>query len=221
MRTPGDDMNLSLGLLYSLGIIAKASDVESYKVINDHQLIIYLIHTNIPEAKIHSSFSSCGICNSQSWEEVNFHSIFPVFDKAIRFSSNTIHQSHIKLTESDDYFSLTGGNHKVALWSEKENKIFVAEDVGRHNALDKVIGKCISGNLLPLKNYIAILSGRCSFEMCQKTWLAGIPIIVSRGAPTSKAIELADNAGITLIGFARSESFNVYTHPYRIENERK
>lgn len=220
MRTPGHDFELALGILFNHSIINSKADIISYKYLISNsertQLLINLKvdYKNSPKRAFTNS--SCGVCNFVSLDDVMLHSNYPVLNHNISISSSMIIKSIMNLGVDDDHFSQTGGNHKIDIIDLEGNKIHSAEDVGRHNAFDKIIGYAMKENLLPLTNSLAILSGRCSFEMCQKAWMSGIPVIAALGAPTSKAIELAENAGITLIGFVKEEGFNVYTHPNRI-----
>ena len=220
MRTPGMDIALTHGLLFTMGLIGPQSKLRFSSSSSD---TIRVHCSGLREENISAALqnSSCGLCNRASWEEVSEHSIFPIYKKDIRFEADVILNSPQLLNLSQGHFHKTGGNHKISLIDLHGNLICEAEDVGRHNALDKVVGQCLSKSLLPLSEHIVILSGRCSYEMCQKTWLAGIPVIIALGAPTSKAIELAESAGITLIGFTKSDRFNIYCHPERIIYEKE
>ncbi len=222
MRTPGEDYELCLGILFSHGIIHHKKDVLFFKyLIADAHKTQVLIGLNTKEKiskKTSYTNSSCGICNSETWEDILHHSNYPILDSTFRIPADLITQCFHAITNEDDHFHKTGGNHKICLINEKGEMKLSAEDVGRHNAFDKILGLAIISEMMPLSNTIAVLSGRCSFEMCQKAWLAGIPIIASLGAPTSKAIEMAEDAGITLIGFLKADGFNIYSHPFRIEN---
>jgi FdhD protein len=220
MRTPGEDDILALGLLYSNETINNFDDVSKIEKTTPDSIRISIPgHTadNLPTIITHSS---CGLCNGRSWEEVSSHSLYPIFDKSKTVEVGIIKIAPTLLNDNNDDFSLTGGNHKVGLLSFEGHLEMSYEDVGRHNAFDKLLGQCLVRKLLPLSSYIAVLSGRCSYELCLKAWQGGIPIIISKGAPTSKAFELADAAGITLIGFAKENSFNIYTHPYRVRHEK-
>lgn len=220
MRTPGRDKELCIGLLYSLGIIDNASNIIGfkYKLVNDEKTeVLITINKSFEKESLGTYInSSCGICNTQSLEDVSMHSPYPIQRQDFKIKHTDILNCFHCIHTDRDLFSQTGGNHKVCLIDNKGIKLFSAEDVGRHNAMDKVIGWAITNENLPLSQHMALLSGRCSFEMGQKAWLAGIPIIASLGAPSTLAIELAENVGITLIGFLKEDGFNVYSGAERI-----
>jgi FdhD protein len=219
MRTPGDDELLALGLLFSTEVITNYDNVAEIVQTSTHNIKIFIPNHKESINQTIVTNSSCGLCNGRSWEEIASHSFYPVFDKSVSILTQVILSAADKLVSDGDDFSMTGGNHKVAL-IDFEGKLKVSyEDVGRHNAFDKIIGYCLKNHFLPLSKFIAVLSGRCSYEMCLKAWQSGIPVIISKGAPTSKAVELADAVGITLIGFASSQRFNIYSHAYRIHND--
>lgn len=220
MRTPGADFELVCGILFNLGFIANAKDILQFKYTittkEKTQVLVTLRENNQEISRQTFVNSSCGVCNFANWDDVSQHSQFPVMNKAMRIKTSIIHNSFSSSLNRDDYFHATGGNHKVTLFNSQGELVLGAEDVGRHNAFDKLIGRALSDGLIPMTDHFAVLSGRCSFEMCQKAWMSGIPFLASIGAPTSKAIELAENAGITLIGFLKPDSFNVYTHDFRL-----
>ncbi len=218
MRTSGSDEDLCLGLLFNMGILTQS---DSYHILEhgDNAIRIKLSgEIDVRPASFYTS-SSCGLCNRPSWEDASFHSLYPIYQKDFFVNSKLILKCFSTISEKGDTFHQTGGNHKITLMQADASILAEAEDVGRHNAFDKVVGHCIKNQLLPLRKSIAILSGRCSYEMCQKAWLAGIPIIACLGAPTSKAVDLAEASGITLIGFLKKDSYNIYSHSYRINRE--
>lgn len=221
MRTPGEDRELTIGILYAHGLIQHRNEVRAFKFIvaDEERTQVQVSLSNIKEHVQKRAYTnaSCGVCNFASLDDVMLHSNYPVLDPNFRIKSQTIIDSMTDLSARDDHFSKTGGNHKICIIDNAGIKISFAEDVGRHNAFDKIIGKALLSKALPLSNTAALLSGRTSFEMCQKAWMAGIPVVASIGAPTSKAIEMAENAGITLLGFVKQEGFNIYTHPERVD----
>ncbi len=220
MRTPGKDKELCAGLLYSLGIIDNSTNIIGfrYKIMNAEKTeVLITINKSVEKESLGAYInSSCGICNTQSLEDVTMHSPYPIQDQNLKIKKEDILGCFLCIQTEQDLFSQTGGNHKVCLTDSNGKKIYYAEDVGRHNAMDKVVGWAILHDYLPLSKHIVLLSGRCSFEMCQKAWLAGIPMIASLGAPSTLAIELAENVGITLIGFLKEDGFNVYNGVKRI-----
>ncbi len=220
MRTPGNDKALCAGILFTSGVISKSGDILGIKSLKEDQDSTSVLVT-IPDqltykAKVKYTNSSCGTCSYEAWKDANIESQFPVIDHSQDVRKSTFFNALKAIGENRDHFNLTGGNHKVSVLDYSGKHLFSAEDVSRHNAFDKVIGEALIAASLPLSNTIAYLSGRCSFEMTQKAWLAGIPILASLGAPTTKAISLAEEVGITLVGFLKNRSFNVYSNSHRI-----
>ena len=160
--------------------------------------------------------SSCGICGKASIEAVKTACTIPKSNLFLQIKSNLILTLPDKLRENQNVFEHTGGLHAAALFDLEGNLILLREDVGRHNALDKIIGAAIGKNLIPLENHILLLSGRASFELIQKAAMAGIKIICAVGAPSSLAAETAIEFDITLIGFLRGNRYNIYSNESRI-----
>lgn len=221
MRTPGNDEILALGFLFSEGIIAQISDVETITQLTTNVLLIRLLdHVVLDVDSIDRNFyvtSSCGVCGKASIEKLTKTSCF--FPKANlpKINSQTLQSLPTVLRNAQTIFDETGGIHAAGLFSASGDLIALEEDVGRHNAVDKLIGACLQKGMIPLRQQILMLSGRVSFELVQKTMMAGIPIIAAVGAPSSLAIELAEESGITLIGFLREQRFNVYCGMERLE----
>ena len=227
MRTPGNDEELSLGFLITEGIIEQSNDLLSIKHCGDvkQEEKNNIIRAELkPEIKVDwtkldrhfYTTSSCGVCGKSSIEAVQNNCLIPIKTQ-INIKAKTILQLAEQLNDSQLVFNLTGGIHASALFSEDGKLLMVREDVGRHNALDKIIGASAAKNDLPLSQNILLLSGRISFELVQKSAVAGIPIIGAFGAPSSLAIELAEEMNITLIGFLKKETFNIYTRKQRIQ----
>jgi FdhD protein len=226
MRTPtGHDLELALGFLFTEGIISSFNDVLSILYCTDagrqaEENIVRVelkpqIEVNLlsPERHFYST-SSCGICGKASIEAIEQKcTILP--KTGFKISAEYIKILTEVLAKNQVFFKHTGGLHAAMILNKAETCL-LREDIGRHNALDKVIGAALQQNLLPLTDVVLIMSSRASFELIQKAAMAGISIMACVGSPSSLAIETAQVLGITLIGFLREESFNVYTHTDRI-----
>jgi FdhD protein len=227
MRTPGHDVDLAHGLLHAEGVIADARDVitarycagtdddgqNSYNVLD-----LRLAPSATPEvvaARPLVTTSACGICGADSIEQLRRRSRFRL-GPSRPVEQQVAESGPILLREHQRAFAQTGGLHAAGLMDLQGRMICVREDVGRHNAVDKVVGWAIRERLLPLTETVLVLSGRASYELTQKAVLAGIGVVVAVSAPSSLAVELAAAAGLTLIGFVRGSSMNVYTHPDRV-----
>lgn len=228
MRTPGNDEELALGFLFTEGIIKQVSDVQDAAhcfiacAENQQNTIQVTLHEGVTpnlqntERNFYTT-SSCGVCGKGSINAIRTVSAY-VEDAA---NTNTVQVDVLttlpdKLRRHQQVFASTGGLHASALFTLAGGLLAVREDVGRHNALDKLIGAAIRQNMLPLNNHILLLSGRASFELVQKAAMAGINIIAAVGAPSSLAVQLAQEFNITLCGFLRGERFNIYNAPARI-----
>ena len=219
MRTPGDDVALALGFLFTEGMIQSYSEVVSAIQIDENIVNIQLKTEILSTATLERNFyttSSCGVCGKSSVDAILTKSIYPIDTKKIIVSDEVLFSLQAKLLQVQSAFESTGGLHASALFHPDGSYIFHYEDVGRHNALDKLIGNALINDRLPLSDHILLLSGRASFELIQKASMAGIPIIVAVGAPSSLALELAQSTGQTLIGFLKKSSYNIYTGHDRI-----
>lgn len=219
MRTPGDDVALALGFLFTEGMIQSYSEVVSAIQIDENIVNIQLKTEILSTATLERNFyttSSCGVCGKSSVDAILTKSTYPIDPKKISVSDEVLFSLQAKLLQVQSAFESTGGLHASALFHPDGNYIFHYEDVGRHNALDKLIGNALINDHLPLSDHILLLSGRASFELIQKASMAGIPIIVAVGAPSSLAVELAQTTGQTLIGFLKKSSYNIYTGHDRI-----
>lgn len=228
MRTPGHDAELAAGFLFTEGIIKKNEDISTidYCFIacaenKENVIQVRLNEDVIPHLQnTERNFfttSSCGICGKGSINAIKTISIFSQQkDNLITLHANLLFQLPDILQQHQAVFADTGGLHASALFSKTGELLLLREDVGRHNALDKLIGSALNKNWLPLCENILMLSGRASFELVQKAAMAGINIIVSVGAPSSLAVELAKELNITLAGFLRNQRFNIYTGEQRI-----
>jgi FdhD protein len=226
MRTPGADRQLALGFLFSEAAIHSHADVVAVDAWPDDPVLCNRVNVIVVERVSRAlrehmddrrrvaMTSACGLCGRVSIESLARDAApLPVswsLDPA-RVASLPAH-----LRSAQPLFDGTGGLHAAALFSQDGDVAASAEDVGRHNAVDKIVGTMFEGDRLPLDDFVLAVSGRASFELVQKACLAGIPMLVAVSAPSSLAIDLAAACGITLVGFARGERFNIYTHPERI-----
>ncbi len=222
MRTPGDDEDLAIGFLFTEGIITSSEVITGSSIIdfNKNKIRIEFNHTINPALeKLERNFyttSSCGVCGKSSIDAIRIVCEPQREATPIHISSPIIKSLPDLLRQQQHLFESTGGIHAAALFSLKGEFIALKEDVGRHNALDKLIGNALKMNKLPLLNHILLLSGRASFELIQKAAMAGIKVVASVGAPSSLAVELAKEFNITLIGFLREDRFNIYCNEQRI-----
>lgn len=225
MRTPGSDKELATGFLLTEGIIQQKAAIQychqAEKEEIGQQIIVELhpqLHIDLDKLKRHFYVSSsCGVCGKAAIEAVQtIHQQYTLPPDAPIFTYAQIHQLPQILRSEQEIFETTGGLHAAALFDTQNQLLILKEDVGRHNALDKLIGTALQNNHLPLTQNLLLVSGRTSFELVQKATAAGIPILAAVGAPSSLAVELADKVGMTLIGFVRNQRFNIYTHPQRI-----
>ena len=223
MRTPGNDEELAAGFLLTEGIIRKRSDVIQIApcLQGEHPqntLNVFLTRRVVVDFEkltrhVFAS-SSCGLCGKASIEAVHQH-FLPV-ESGLKISAKLLSQLPTKMRAAQKTFAKTGGLHAAAVFNAKGKLIFLREDVGRHNAVDKVIGAGFLENKLPFSNHILLVSGRASFEIVQKALAARIPIIAAISAPSSLAVEFAKESGQTLIGFLRGDTMNLYSYPERI-----
>jgi len=223
MRTPGNDAELAVGFLFTEGIIQDPQQIRSVNGIpfTENKILVTLNEEARPvlqrtERNFYTT-SSCGVCGKASIDAIKTVSVFPVTNDDIVIDAGLIYLLPEKLREKQVSFNSTGGLHASALFDLAGNFMMLREDVGRHNALDKVIGGAFTENKLPLSESILLLSGRASFELVQKAMMAGIKIIAAIGAPSTLAVEAAEEGGITLVGFLRNESFNIYSNNRRIK----
>ncbi|HVV55726.1 MAG TPA: formate dehydrogenase accessory sulfurtransferase FdhD [Mucilaginibacter sp.] len=225
MRTPGSDEELAKGFLFTEGIINNGKDVLSVgHVSNGGQtgsvVRVCLAYGVTPALKnTERNFyttSSCGVCGKASIDAVRVVNTVKKEVKNDTVNAEVIYRLPAILARHQQVFADTGGLHASALFGLKGNLLLTREDVGRHNALDKLIGAALDKGMLPLNQHVLLLSGRASFELVQKAVMAGITIIVAIGAPSSLAVQLAEEFNITLIGFLRQQRFNIYTAPQRI-----
>ena len=222
MRTPGADVALAVGFLFTEGLIHNFGQVLSANQLDDNMVNIVLKNEILPSVSQERNFyttSSCGVCGKSSVDAIMTKSMYPINQKKIAVTDEVLFSLQEKLLQVQAAFESTGGIHAAALFHPDGSFIGHQEDVGRHNALDKLIGQALMDDQLPLSNHILLLSGRASFELIQKASMAGIPIIVAVGAPSSLAVELAQSMGQTLIGFLKKTSYNIYVGQDRINSK--
>jgi FdhD protein len=213
MRTPGHDEELALGFLVSEGISAARAAPPA-------DLSANAVEVEAPEldlrrvARNFYTTSSCGVCGKGALEAVRVEAAPVASD--LRVTLAQVVELPERLRGAQATFTATGGLHATALFDEHGELVVAREDVGRHNAMDKVVGRALLDGLLPLARHVLCVSGRLSFELVQKAAVAGCPVLVAVGAPSSLAVELADAQGVTLCGFVRGGAANVYTHASRI-----
>ena len=222
MRTPGQDEELAAGFLFTEGIIGKAADIKAMRHVGDalaeearENILLVELSEELPVDfdKLNRHFytsSSCGVCGKASIDMVRSVSCyFPRRDYPT-IQASTLQALPEKLSRQQAIFECTGGIHAAASFTPEGELLMVREDVGRHNALDKLLGASLLQGQMPLREQAILLSGRLSFELVQKSVMAGAPILAAVGAPSSLAVELAGEYGMTLVGFLRGQAFNVY-----------
>ena len=228
MRTPKNDEDLITGLLFCEGIINKISDIEKVELLGDkvgkfnlqNKIRVTLNNSeNLDTKHLRRNFltnSSCGVCGKTSMDSLEIICKTRINKDVPKIKNTLITKIPDLLRENQSEFSKTGGIHASALFDKDGKALIIKEDVGRHNALDKVIGHCFKNSIFNTKNQFIACSGRISFELVQKTLMANIGLLMGVGAPTSLAIDLAKRFDITLIGFVKSDSFNIYCGENRI-----
>ncbi len=220
MRTPGDDIALALGFLFTEGLIKDYADIATAAQISENVVnIVPEEGVSVKPESVDRNFystSSCGVCGKASLDTISAKSAYMPPKKNVMVSGKILPDLQEKLLTVQSAFEMTGGLHACALFTPDGRYLYHSEDVGRHNALDKLIGHALMAGRLPLDEHILLLSGRASFELIQKACMAGVPVIASVGAPSSLAVELAGTHSQTLIGFLKKGSFNIYTDNQRI-----
>jgi FdhD protein len=224
MRTPGDDMDLAAGFLVSEGVVSKTDQLSTMRFCagaddtgeNSYNVLDLTLTVPGPRPRAFFTTSSCGICGTDSLEAVRTTTSFDVSHDPLTVTPALLSALPDRLRASQKVFDKTGGLHAAGLFSADGELLCLREDVGRHNAVDKVVGWGLREGLLPLSGTVLLVSGRASFELVQKAWMAGIPCLAAVSAPSSLAVDLAVEAGITLVGFLRGSSMNVYSGEQRV-----
>jgi FdhD protein len=217
MRTPGHDEELAAGFLYGEGLITEPPQLNPTADLAANTVEVTAALARVPPARRFYATSSCGVCGKGALQEVAVYA--PRLPPGPRCARALLAQLPERLVQP--CFARTGGLHATGLFDARGRPVCVREDVGRHNAMDKVIGYALMSGQLPLHDHTLCVSGRLSFELVQKAAVAGAPILVGVGAPTSLAIALADDRGMTLCGFARGGAVNVYTGGWRLEADER
>lgn len=220
MRTPGADERLAYGFLFTEGIIGHLEDIiDSRQIGNTIKLSLkddlqVLLEHSERSFYIHSS---CGICGKPTLDSLEKTTCYYPLPDVPTVSIAMLNQLSNQLRAAQSIFEATGGIHAVGLFDATGELLHFEEDIGRHNALDKIIGYALEHKMLPMRDLVLLLSGRISYELVQKASLVGVPIIVAVGAPSSMAVELAIAMDITLIGFLRNNRFNIYSGQNRVD----
>ncbi len=230
MRTPGDDFALAAGFLVSEGVLGRAEELanivycagattdgsNTYNVV-DVRLAPGVAVPDISLERNVYTTSSCGLCGKASLDAVRTTARWPIADTPpVRVAPDLLAALPDRLRAAQRVFDRTGGLHAAGLFSPEGDLLDLREDVGRHNAVDKLIGRALRSGALPLSRTILLVSGRASFELAQKSVMAGIPVLAAVSAPSSLAVDLAAETGLTLVGFLRGNSMNVYAGEQRL-----
>jgi FdhD protein len=229
MRTPGSDVELAQGFLLTEGIVTSRDDIATVRYcqgatddgVNTYNVLDVTLAPGVPtpDVDLTRNFyatSSCGVCGKASLEAVRLISRHSPGDDPTTIAGEVLSALPAKLRKAQKVFASTGGLHGAALFGADGAELVVREDIGRHNAVDKVIGWALENRRIPLSGTVLLVSGRASFELTQKAVMAGIPILAAVSAPSSLAVDLAAQAGLTLVAFLRGTSMNVYTRPDRV-----
>lgn len=233
MRTPGHDMELAAGFLLSEGVVSRRAHVVAQRYcagaapapdggdVNTYNVLDVDLDPSLPapDPSVERSFyttSSCGVCGKASLDAVRTVAAWRLDDDPVRVDRGVLASLPDRLREAQRVFDRTGGLHAAGLFTASGELLHLREDVGRHNAVDKVLGRALLDGDVPLRGRVLLVSGRASFELAQKAWMAGVPVLAAVSAPSSLAVDVAAEAGMTLVGFLRGTSMNVYTRADRV-----
>jgi FdhD protein len=235
MRTPGDDIDLAAGFLFTEGLLTRLSDVREIRMCDENVAAVTvaddggLLKARINGADGADGFqsaarnflatSACGVCGKDSIEAIRVRSAYDVAADPVRVSPAVLAGLPDRLRDAQRVFSRTGGLHAAGLFTADGTLLVLREDVGRHNAVDKVAGWALRSGRVPLTGHILLVSGRTSFELAQKALMLGLPVLAAVSAPSSLAVSLAEEGGMTLIGFLRGSTMNVYAGSQRVITE--
>ena len=218
MRTPGHDLELTAGFLFTEGIISTRAELSALESSNPNTVAAVIANTGVSPLDLQRNFfsaSSCGICGKATIESVRVRGIKPV-NSAFQIESEVLCSLPQRLRESQPVFGRTGGLHAAAIFNAAGEMLVLREDIGRHNAVDKVIGWTLLNDRIPLSNFVLMVSGRGGFEIAQKALVAGVPVLASVSAPSSLAVQIAREFGMTMVGFLRGRRFVAYSTPLRV-----
>jgi FdhD protein len=224
MRTPGDDMDLAAGFLVSEGVVSRTDELTGMRYCagaeadgrNTYNVLDLTLTVPPPEPRAFATTSACGVCGSASLEAVRRTTSYDVSTDPLSVTAALLTALPDRLREAQKVFDRTGGLHAAGLFDTTGELLCLREDVGRHNAVDKVVGWALREGRLPLSGTVLVVSGRASFELVQKAWMAGVPCLAAVSAPSSLAVDLATEAGLTLVGFLRGDTMNVYAGAHRV-----
>jgi len=232
MRTPGSDFELAQGFLLTEGVITRRDEVEAIRYcsgagpdgLNTYNVLDITLAASVPapDTDVTRNFyttSSCGVCGKASLDAVRLSSRYPVGDHVLRIDARTLTALPGRLRSAQKVFATTGGLHAAGLFDVDGTLLASREDIGRHNAVDKVIGWALENDRIPLQDAVLLVSGRASFELTQKAVMAGVPMLAAVSAPSSLAVDLASESGLTLVAFLRGDSMNIYSRPDRIHDD--
>jgi FdhD protein len=228
MRTPGDDLDLALGFLFTEGVVRDADDVFTAQLCagdgapNTYNVVDVVLAPGVapPEtdpARHFYTTSSCGVCGKASIDAVRTRSAFDLSADPTVVAAGTLAALPDRLRAAQRGFDATGGLHAAGLFNTAGELVCLREDVGRHNAVDKVVGWAVRERRVPLAGHVLLVSGRASFELTQKAWMAGVPVLAAVSAPSTLAVDLAAEAGLGLVGFLRGSTMNVYAGADRVQ----
>jgi FdhD protein len=231
MRTPGDDIDLAAGFLFTEGLLTRLGDVREIRMCDENVAAVTVADDGLLRARVNGvdgsqsaarkflTTSACGVCGKDSIEAIRVRSAFDVAADPVRVSPAMLAGLPDRLRDAQRVFSRTGGLHAAGLFTPDGTLLALREDVGRHNAVDKVAGWALRSGLLPLTGHVLLVSGRASFVLAQKALMLGLPVLAAVSAPSSLAVSLAEEGGMTLIGFLRGATMNVYAGQQRVITE--
>lgn len=232
MRTPGHDVELTHGFLLTEGVITERDHLASARYCdspgpdgrNTYNVLDVALAPGVapPDTSVERNFyttSSCGVCGKAALDSVRLRTDHPPQADPVQLTARTLVQLPEQLRDAQRVFDSTGGLHAAGLFDHEGAALAVSEDVGRHNAVDKVLGWALLQHRVPLTGHVLMVSGRASFELVQKAAMAGVPVLSAVSAPSSLAADLAEEQGMTLVGFLRGESMNIYTRADRVVND--